>query len=85
MEFEKTGSVAKKQKHRRCTKRTVDAQEEVKNMLSEETLISVRKSCQSLSVSTFTLWKMLRFDVKAKFCRAKSVQPLSDAHKEQRK
>lgn len=84
-EFEKSGSVVKKAKNRPCTKRTAENLNELKNMMDEGSLVSLRQAAPNLSVSVATAWRMLKYDAKAKFYRTTSVQPLTEAHKEQRR
>jgi hypothetical protein len=84
-EFEKSGSVVKKPKNRPCTKRTAENLNELMNMMAEGDQLSLRQAAPNLSVSATTAWRMLRYDAKAKFYRITSVQPLTEAHKEQRR
>ena len=80
-EFERRGSVDKKPRKRTCTKRTAETLEQVEKMMVEENLTSLRKAAPNIFVSTFILWKILRYDVKAKFYGVTSVQPFTDVHK----
>ena len=54
-------------------------------MMEEGSLISLRQAAPNLSFSATTAWRMLRIDAKAKFFRITTVQPLNEAHKEQRR
>jgi len=84
-EFEKSGSVVKKPKNRPCTKRTAENLNKLSNMMEEGSLVSLRQAAPNVSVSAATAWRMLRYDAKAKFYRVTAVQPLTEAHKEQRR
>ena len=64
---------------------TAENLNDLKNMMEEGSLISLRQAAPILSFSATTAWRMLRIDAKAKFLRITTVQPLTEAHKEQRR
>ena len=83
--FETKGSTARTKKECNKTKRTAEKLEEINDLLSEETMLSVRKIAPTVSVSASTVWRILRYDLKARFYHPATVQPLSVSHIEQRK
>lgn len=84
-QFEKAGSVLKTPQKRSRTKRSAENLEKLQELLNGEESFSVRKAALKISVSPTTFWKMLRYDSKAKFYRQSAVQPLTEAHMEQRR
>ena len=82
--FEKCGSVTP-QRLRPKTKRTAASMEQVENVFAEDTSLSLRKAAPNVGVSMCTLWRILRWDIKAKFYRITPVQKLTDDHKQQRR
>ena len=83
--FEKNGSVLETPVKRAKTKRTNENLQKIQDMLEEKVQFSVRNVASKLSLSTSTVWRLLRYDSKAKFYRPSTVQPLTDAHMEQRR
>ena len=67
-------------KHPR-TKRTRENAEKLKVMLNDKQQFSVRNIAPLLTLSPTTLWRILRYDTKAKFYRPSTVQPLTEDHK----
>lgn len=82
--FEKHGTVTP-QHLRAKTKRTNASMEQVENVLTEDPSFSLRKAAPIVGVSQTTLWKILRWDMKAKFYRVTQVQKLTDDHMKQRR
>ena len=66
-EFENSGSGVKKPKNHPCTKRTAENLNDLKNMMEEGFLISVRQAALKMSFRATTTRKMLRIDAKTKF------------------
>ena len=66
-------------------KRTAKIFNDLKNMMEEGSLLSLRQAALNLSFSATTAWRMLRFDGKVKFFRVSTVQSLTEAHKKQRR
>lgn len=83
--FEKNGSILKTPVKRTKTKRTNENLQKIQDMLEEKVQFSVRNAAPKLSFSTSTVWRLLRFESKAKFYRPSTVQPLTEAHMEQRR
>ena len=54
-------------------------------MLNDKQQFSVRNTAPQLTLSPTTVWRILRYDTKAKFYRPSTVQLLTEDHKEQRK
>ena len=79
--FEKHGSVTPQHLQPK-TKRTAASMEQVENVFAEDPSLSLRKAAPNAGVSACTLWKILRWDMKAKFYRVTPVQKLSDDHKQ---
>ena len=85
-ELEKTGSVTKKPKKRCCSKRTPENIDRVKTLLNDDlSVVSTRQAAPRMDLSSMTLWRILKWDLKAKFYRVSCVQALSESHKEQRR
>ena len=84
-QFEKTGSVGSTTKTRSKTQRTAENLQKIEELMESGNSFSVRNGSAQLSVSPSTFWRILRYDSKAKFYRQWSVQPLTQAHMEQRK
>ena len=83
--FEKDGSILKTPVKRQKTKRTHENLQKIQEMLEEKVQFSVRNVAPKLSLSTSTVWRLLRYDSKAKFYRPSTVQPLTEDHMEQRR
>lgn len=83
--FENFGSVHRRKPQAMMTKRTEAAVDEVKNFLQENPTCSLRKAAQRISPSKTTMWRIVRHDLKKRFYHYTSVQPLTDAHKAQRR
>ena len=83
--FDITGSVHETPKKRPRTKRTRENAETLQVMLDDKQQFSVRNIAPQLTVSPTTVWRILRYDTKAKFYRPSTVQPLTEDHKEQRR
>ena len=82
--FKKTSSVSAKQHQGKEAKRTAEIVEEVSNLLEEDSNLTIRKAAAQLSLSTMTLWRILRYDIKAKFYHPTTGQPLTAFHIQQR-
>ena len=67
------------------TKRNGENVDKINKMLDEKKPLSISKLAPKLSLSPTTVWKILRYDLKAKFYRPSTVQPLTEAHMEQKK
>ena len=67
--FEKDGSILKTPVKRTKTKRTNENLQKIQDMLEEKVQFSVRNAAPKLSLSTSTVWRLLRYDSKAKFYR----------------
>ena len=80
--FLQSGSIAPTPTKRRKTKRTDAGIEEVRSLVTENLVASLRKIVPHSSSSLTTMWKILRYDLKFKFYRITSVQPLKDTHKQ---
>ena len=78
--FEKTSSVSPTAPRQRSKKIV----EEVSNLLEEDSNLTIRKATPQLSLSNMTLWRILRYDIKAKFYHPTTVQPLTAFHIQQR-
>ena len=83
--FEKFGSVHNMKRKEIKTKRTDATVDEVKNFLQENPTCSLRKAVQTISPTKTTMWRIVRHDLKKRFYHYTSVQPLTDAHKVQRR
>ena len=79
-QFEKSGSLLKTLQKRSRAKRSAENLEKLQEGLTGEESFSVRKAVLKISITPTTVWKMLRCDCKAKFCRQSAVQPLTEAH-----
>ena len=85
-EFEKNSSVTEKSKKRSCSKRTQENIDRVKTLIKDDlSVVSTREAAPKMDLSSTTLWRILKWDLKAKFYRVACVQVLSEAHKEQRR
>ena len=75
--FESTGStVITLNKKRLKMKRTAENLEKINELLAEKTTLSVRKIAPKLTISATSVWRILRYDSKARFYHSSSVQPL---------
>ena len=83
--YEKNGSILKTPVKRTKTKRTNENLQKIQDMLEKKVQFSVRNVAPKLSLSTSTVWRLLRYDSNATFYRPSTVQPLTEAHMEQRK
>lgn len=83
--FEKNGSINKTPIKRPKRKRSDENVGKIKEMLEENKSLSIRQWSPQVSLSATTVWRILRFDLSAKFYRPSTVQPLSESHVEQRK
>ena len=83
--FEKNGTNLKTPVKRTKTKRTNENLQKIQDKLEKKVQFSVRNAAPKLSLSTSTVWRLLRYDSKAKFYRPSTVQPLTEAHMEQRR
>lgn len=84
-QFLRSGSIAPTPTKRGKTKRSDAGIEEVRNLVTENRVESLRKIAPHSSSSLTTIWKILRYDLKFKFYRITSVQPLTATHKQQRR
>ena len=83
--FDKYGSIATQTPTKRMKKKSTEATiHEVKTFLVENPTNSLRKTEQQLSIKKTTLWRIVRHSLDFKFYHITSVQPLTEAHKEQR-
>ena len=76
--FLQSGSITPTPTKRGKTKRTDAGIEEVRSLVSENRVASLRKIAPHSSSSKTTIWKILRYDLKFKFYQITSVQPLKD-------
>ena len=83
--FEKNGSILKTPVKCTKTKRTNENLQKIQDMLEKKERFSVRNVAPKLSLSISTVWRLLRYDSKAKFYRPSTEQPLTEAHMEQRR
>ena len=66
-------------------KRTEAVIQKVKSFFQETPSCSLRKASQQISPTTTTLWRIVRHDLRFRFYNYTSVQPLTNAHKAQKK
>jgi len=59
-------------------------QRNLKNFIVQYKRNSVRKSSQLVDISDTTLWRVVKKDLRVNLFHSKCVQPLTEAHKEQR-
>ena len=83
--FNETGSIHKKKQMKTKQKRTEAVIQEVKSFFEETPSCSLRKASQQISPTKTTLWRIVRHDLRFRFYHYTSVQPLTDAHKAQRR
>ena len=83
--FEMNGSILKTPAKRTKTKRTNENFWNIQDMLKNKVQFSVRNVASKLSLSTSTVWRLLRYDSKVNFYRPSRVQPLTEAHMEKRR
>lgn len=82
--FDQFGSIATQTPTKRMKRKSTEAAiHEVKTFLVENLSNSLRKTKQQLSIKKTTLWRIVRHSLHFKFYHITSVQPLSEAHKEQ--
>ena len=80
--FLQCGSIAPTPTKISKTKKTDAGIEEVRSLVTENRVDSLRKIALHSSSSLATIWKILRYDLKFKFYRITSEQPLKDTHKQ---
>ena len=80
--FDKNGTISRK-KQENPTKKTPE-KVEVRNFLDENSSASIRKSARQFDVSPTTYRRIVRKQLNMRFYLHKGVQPLTEAHKEQR-
>ena len=83
--FNETGSIHKKKQIKTKPKRTEAVIQEAKTFFEEIPSCSLRKASQQISPTKTTLWRIVRHDLRLRFYHYTSVQPLTDAHKAQRR
>ena len=83
--FDRTGTVHSGPWQRPKPKRSQENVEKINEMLQQTEQLSVRKIAPQLQLSPTTVWRILRYDSKAKFYRPSTVQPLTQDHMNQRK
>ena len=83
--FEKNGPINKTPIKRPKRKRSDENVGKIKEMLEENKSLSIRQWSPQVSLSATTVWRILRFDLSAKFYRPSTIQALSESHVEQRK
>ena len=84
-QFEKNGSILKTPVKHTKSKRTNENLQKIQDVLKKKVQFSVRNVAPKLSLSTSTVWRLLRYDSKAKFYRPSTVQPLTEADMDQRR
>ena len=75
-EFEKRGSVVRKQMVAKKRKKTEAKKEEVERLFAEHPSLSLRQAAPNVSVSMSTLHKLLKYVMEHKFYRITSVKRL---------
>lgn len=83
--FDETGSIRRIKGKAVKPKRTEEVCQEVENFYEENPNCSLRKAVQQISPTKSTLWRIVRHELRYRFYRYTSVQPLTDAHKAQRR
>ena len=81
----KTSSVHRISPTKPFEKRTPEAQEKVKQFFAQNQNSSIRQGAREVDLSASTTWRILRKYLKNRFYHYAFVQPLSEAHKQQRK
>ena len=75
----------KKKQMKTKLKRTEAVIQEVKSFSEETPSCPLRKASQQISPTKTTLWRIVRHDLRFSFYHYTLVQPLTDAHKSQRR
>jgi len=83
--FEESGTIHKQKRAAIKPKRTEEVVEEVRRFMAENSSSSLRKACQNISPTKTTMWRILRHDLHLRFYHHTTVQPLTEAHKVQRR
>ena len=84
--FDKNGTIHRKDRTttQAPIKRSPEKIEEIFNFIAQNKRNSVRKSSQLVDISDTTLWRVVKKDLRVNLFHSKCVQPLTEAHKEQR-